>query len=151
MLANEQVVDGRGWRSGALVEKREIPMYYFKNYRLCRRIANDLDKLEGHWSPQVLTMQRNWIRRSEGMELHFPYTLDGENKTLDVFTTAPRYGDGRNVCVGGRGNIRSHNMPVPLMQKRATLSYKILSPKSKKARSLKPILPKPKNGGWTQV
>ncbi len=89
VLANEQVVDGRGWRSGALVEKREIPMYYFKITDYAEELLNDLDKLEGHWSPQVLTMQRNWIGRSEGMELHFPYTLDGENKTLDVFTTRP--------------------------------------------------------------
>lgn len=89
VLANEQVVDGRGWRSGALVEKREIPMYYFKITDYAEELLNDLDKLEGHWSPQVLTMQRNWIGRSEGMELHFPYTLDGEEKTLDVFTTRP--------------------------------------------------------------
>lgn len=89
VLANEQVVDGRGWRSGALVEKREIPMYYFKITDYAEELLNDLDKLEGHWPQQVITMQRNWIGRSEGMELHFPYELDGEQKTLDVFTTRP--------------------------------------------------------------
>lgn len=89
VLANEQVVDGRGWRSGALVEKREIPMYYFKITDYAEELLNDLDKLEGHWPQQVITMQRNWIGRSEGMELHFPYELDGEKKTLDVFTTRP--------------------------------------------------------------
>ncbi|MFW2176365.1 MULTISPECIES: leucine--tRNA ligase [unclassified Moraxella] len=89
VLANEQVVDGRGWRSGALVEKREIPMYYFKITDYAQALLDDLDKLEGHWPQQVITMQRNWIGRSEGMELHFPYTLDGEQKTLDVFTTRP--------------------------------------------------------------
>lgn len=51
MLANEQVVDGRGWRSGALVEKREIPMYYFKVLTTPMSYLNDLDKLEGHWPP----------------------------------------------------------------------------------------------------
>ena len=89
VLANEQVVDGRGWRSGALIEKREIPMYYFNITAYADELLNDLDKLEGHWPQQVITMQRNWIGRSEGMEIHFPYTLNGEEKTLDVFTTRP--------------------------------------------------------------
>ena len=89
VLANEQVVDGRGWRSGALIEKREIPMYYFNITAYAEELLADLDKLEGHWPQQVITMQRNWIGRSEGMEIHFPYTLNGEQKTLDVFTTRP--------------------------------------------------------------
>ena len=89
VLANEQVVDGRGWRSGALIEKREIPMYYFNITAYADELLNDLDKLEGHWPQQVITMQRNWIGRSEGMEIHFPYNLNGEEKTLDVFTTRP--------------------------------------------------------------
>ena len=89
VLANEQVVDGRGWRSGALIEKREIPMYYFNITAYADELLNDLDKLEGHWPQQVIAMQRNWIGRSEGMEIHFPYTLNGEEKTLDVFTTRP--------------------------------------------------------------
>ena len=89
VLANEQVVDGRGWRSGALIEKREIPMYYFNITAYADELLNDLDKLEGHWPQQVITMQRNWIGRSEGMEIHFPYTLNSEEKTLDVFTTRP--------------------------------------------------------------
>lgn len=89
VLANEQVVDGRGWRSGALIEKREIPMYYFNITAYADELLNDLDKLEGHWPQQVITMQRNWIGRSEGMEIHFPYILNGEDKTLDVFTTRP--------------------------------------------------------------
>lgn len=89
VLANEQVVDGRGWRSGALIEKREIPMYYFNITAYADELLNDLDKLEGHWPQQVITMQRNWIGRSEGMEIHFPYILNDEEKTLDVFTTRP--------------------------------------------------------------
>lgn len=87
VLANEQVIDGRGWRSGALVEKREIPMYYFKITDYAQELLDDLDTLEGHWPSQVLTMQRNWIGRSDGMAVQFPYTLDGESHTLEVFTT----------------------------------------------------------------
>ena len=59
VLANEQVIDGRGWRSGALVEKREIPMYYFKITAYAEQLLNDLDQLDG-WPEQVKTMQRNW-------------------------------------------------------------------------------------------
>lgn len=89
VLANEQVIDGRGWRSGALVEKRDIPMYYFNITSYADELLNDLDQLEGKWSPEVITMQRNWIGRSAGMEVHFPYDLEGETNTLDVFTTRP--------------------------------------------------------------
>ncbi|MGH8229051.1 MAG: leucine--tRNA ligase, partial [Steroidobacteraceae bacterium] len=87
VLANEQVEDGRGWRSGALVEKREIPGYYLAITRyaeeLFERITTDL---EG-WPAQVRTMQQNWIGRSEGVRLAFPYTLAGERGLLWVFTT----------------------------------------------------------------
>ncbi|WP_420825330.1 leucine--tRNA ligase [Psychrobacter frigidicola] len=89
VLANEQVIDGKGWRSGALVEKRDIPMYYFKITDYADELLDDLDQLEGHWPSEVLTMQRNWIGRSAGMEVHFPYNLEGQDNTLDVFTTRP--------------------------------------------------------------
>lgn len=89
VLANEQVVDGRGWRSGAVVEKRDIPMYYFKISDYADELLDDLDQLEGHWPKEVLTMQRNWIGRSQGMDLHFPYQLEGKEYSLDVFTTRP--------------------------------------------------------------
>ena len=71
VLANEQVVDGHGWRSGALVERREIPQWFFKITAYADELLNDLDKLTG-WPPQVCTMQRNWIGRSEGVNIHFP-------------------------------------------------------------------------------
>lgn len=87
VLANEQVIDGRGWRSGALVEKREIPMYYFKITEYAEELLNDLDKLEG-WPEQVKTMQRNWIGKSRGMEVAFPYA-DGSGEVLKVYTTRP--------------------------------------------------------------
>ncbi|WP_201581016.1 leucine--tRNA ligase [Psychrobacter glacincola] len=89
VLANEQVIDGKGWRSGAAVEKRDIPMYYFNITDYADELLDDLDQLEGHWPSEVLTMQRNWIGRSAGMEAHFPYELAGETNTLDVFTTRP--------------------------------------------------------------
>tara|TARA_R110002051_G_scaffold59427_2_gene108955 strand:- start:429 stop:3146 length:2718 start_codon:yes stop_codon:yes gene_type:complete len=89
VLANEQVIDGKGWRSGAMVEKRDIPMYYFNITDYADELLDDLDQLEGHWPSEVITMQRNWIGRSAGMEVHFPYELAGQSNSLDVFTTRP--------------------------------------------------------------
>ncbi|MBK5517209.1 leucine--tRNA ligase [Pseudomonas sp. TH10] len=90
VLANEQVIDGRGWRSGALIEKREIPMYYFKITAYADELLESLDELTG-WPEQVKTMQRNWIGKSRGMEVQFPYNVDsiGETGALKVFTTRP--------------------------------------------------------------
>jgi len=90
VLANEQVIDGRGWRSGALIEKREIPMYYFKITAYAEELLESLDELPG-WPEQVKTMQRNWIGKSRGMEVQFPYDQAsiGETGTLKVFTTRP--------------------------------------------------------------
>ncbi|MCL9658026.1 leucine--tRNA ligase [Pseudomonas protegens] len=90
VLANEQVIDGRGWRSGALIEKREIPMYYFKITAYADELLESLDELPG-WPEQVKTMQRNWIGKSRGMEVQFPYDQAsiGETGTLKVFTTRP--------------------------------------------------------------
>jgi leucyl-tRNA synthetase len=87
VLANEQVIDGRGWRSGALVEKREIPMYYFKITQYAEELLHSLDTLDG-WPEQVKTMQRNWIGKSRGMEVAFPYA-DGSGELLKVYTTRP--------------------------------------------------------------
>lgn len=90
VLANEQVIDGRGWRSGAVIEKREIPMYYFKITAYADELLESLDELPG-WPEQVKTMQRNWIGKSRGMEVQFPYdqTSIGEAGALKVFTTRP--------------------------------------------------------------
>jgi len=70
VLANEQVIDGRGWRTGALVEKREIPGYYLGITQLAEELLSDLDKLPG-WPERVKTMQANWIGRSEGVRFAF--------------------------------------------------------------------------------
>ncbi|HEN8710373.1 MULTISPECIES: leucine--tRNA ligase [Pseudomonas] len=90
VLANEQVIDGRGWRSGALIEKREIPMYYFRITDYADELLESLDELPG-WPEQVKTMQRNWIGKSRGMEVQFPYDQAsiGHEGTLKVFTTRP--------------------------------------------------------------
>jgi leucyl-tRNA synthetase len=74
VLANEQVIDGRGWRTGALVEKREIPGYYFGITQYAEELLADLDKLPG-WPERVKTMQANWIGKSHGVRFAFPYEL----------------------------------------------------------------------------
>ena len=85
VLANEQVVDGRGWRSNAIVEKREIPGYYLGITQYAEELLADLEGLD--WPPQVKAMQENWIGKSVGVNFGFPYEIDGEKKLLRVFTT----------------------------------------------------------------
>ncbi|TAN51903.1 MAG: leucine--tRNA ligase [Betaproteobacteria bacterium] len=86
VLANEQVIEGRGWRTGALVQKREIPMYFLRITAYAEELLAALDGLPG-WPEQVKLMQKNWIGRSTGVRLAFPYELDGAAKRLWVFTT----------------------------------------------------------------
>lgn len=86
VLANEQVVDGRGWRSGALVERREIPQWFFKITAYADQLIDDLDQLT-HWPEQVKLMQKNWIGRSEGVEVNFK--LSDSDQSLKIFTTRP--------------------------------------------------------------
>jgi leucyl-tRNA synthetase len=86
VLANEQVIDGRGWRSGALVERREIPQWFLRITDYADQLLADLERLEG-WPEQVRTMQANWIGRSEGVELQFE--VAGRGEPLTVFTTRP--------------------------------------------------------------
>ncbi|MCX7562598.1 leucine--tRNA ligase [Xanthomonadaceae bacterium XH05] len=86
VLANEQVIDGRGWRSGALVEKREIPQWFLKITDYAQELLDGLDALPG-WPEAVKTMQRNWIGRSEGLEIAFK--LEDSAEELRVYTTRP--------------------------------------------------------------
>ena len=86
VLANEQVIDGRGWRSGALVERREIPQYFMKITEYAEDLLNGLDELDD-WPEQVKTMQRNWIGKSIGCEISFE--LSSKNIDLKVYTTRP--------------------------------------------------------------
>jgi leucyl-tRNA synthetase len=91
VLANEQVIEGRGWRTGAVVEKREIPMYYLNITRYADELLGALDGLPG-WPERVKLMQANWIGRSEGCEISFPFAPDtrqamSADGALKVFTT----------------------------------------------------------------
>lgn len=87
VLANEQVIDGRGWRSGALVEKKEIPQWFLKITAYADELLDDLKTLTDGWPKQVLTMQHNWIGRSEGININF--NVRETDQTLTVFTTRP--------------------------------------------------------------
>ncbi|HEX4151587.1 MAG TPA: leucine--tRNA ligase [Steroidobacteraceae bacterium] len=86
VLANEQVIDGRGWRTGALVERREIPMYYLKITDFAEDLLEALAHLPG-WPERVRAMQANWIGKSEGVRIGFPYEIDGVRGVLHAFTT----------------------------------------------------------------
>ena len=86
VLANEQVIDGRGWRSGALIEQREIDQWFLKITAYADELLEEIGKMPG-WPQQVRTMQENWIGRSEGVELEFG--LAGSENKLTVFTTRP--------------------------------------------------------------
>ncbi|MET0067274.1 MAG: leucine--tRNA ligase [Candidatus Thiodiazotropha sp.] len=86
VLANEQVIDGRGWRSGVPVERREIPQWFIKITDYADELLDEIDTLE-EWPEQVRTMQRNWIGRSYGVEMNF--VIDGGDEVLTIYTTRP--------------------------------------------------------------
>ncbi len=86
VLANEQVIDGKGWRSGATVEQRDIPQWFLKITDYADELLDGLSKLSG-WPEAVRTMQANWIGRSEGLEVDFK--IDGTDETLTIYTTRP--------------------------------------------------------------
>jgi len=90
VLANEQVIDGRGWRSGAIVEKKEIPQWFIKITDYAQELLDDLDKLTD-WPEQVKTMQRNWIGRSQGVDMTFQVDglVEGKQESFDIYTTRP--------------------------------------------------------------
>ena len=86
VLANEQVIDGKGWRSGAPVEKREIEQWFVRITAYAQELLDALDDLEG-WPEQVRAMQRNWIGRSEGV--HMDFGIQGTDEKLGIYTTRP--------------------------------------------------------------
>lgn len=91
VLANEQVIDGRGWRSGALVEQRDLTQWFFKITRFAEDLLAGLDKLD-QWPEKVRLMQRNWIGRSEGLRMRFAVAPDSrvpDQSEIEVFTTRP--------------------------------------------------------------
>ncbi len=86
VLANEQVIDGCCWRCDTTVEQKEIPQWFIKITDYAEELLNDIDKLE-EWPEQVKTMQRNWIGRSEGIEMTFQ--VAGSDQSFDIYTTRP--------------------------------------------------------------
>ena len=86
VLANEQVIDGKGWRTGAFVEKKSLSQWFFKITNYADELLNDLDKLK-LWPEKVKTMQRNWIGKSTGAEINFK--IEGKNEFLKIYTTRP--------------------------------------------------------------
>ena len=89
VLANEQVIDGRGWRSGSLVERREIPQWFIKITEYAEELLSSLDQLD-EWPEQVRTMQKNWIGKSKGVEMTFSLAEPVAGiEALDVYTTRP--------------------------------------------------------------
>ncbi|MDG2001151.1 MAG: leucine--tRNA ligase [Alphaproteobacteria bacterium] len=92
VLSNEQVIDGKGWRSGAKVERRKLPQWFFRITEYADELVDSLDKLD-NWSNQVKVMQKNWIGRSEGLKLNFTIHISAkipsEFNTIEVYTTRP--------------------------------------------------------------
>ena len=106
VLANEQVIDGRGWRSGALVETREMPVWYFRITKYADELLEALNDLK-RWPEKVRTMQANWIGRSEGLLMK--YSLEGDKlpagwKELEVFTTRADTIFGGSFCALSPGH-----------------------------------------------
>ncbi len=86
VLANEQVIDGKGWRSGAIVERREIPQWFLRISSYAEELLSSLDELKD-WPKSVITMQKNWIGKSEGAVIKFK--IKGTSNYLEVYTTRP--------------------------------------------------------------
>ena len=95
VLANEQVIDGRGWRSGALIERRRLAQWFFRITAFSEELLAALDELE-RWPEKVRLMQRNWIGRSEGAKVRFE--LVGRDQAIEVFTTRPDTLFGASFC-----------------------------------------------------
>ena len=117
VLANEQVIDGRGWRSGAVVERKEIPQWFLKITDYSEELLRELDYLPG-WPESVRTMQKNWIGRSEGVEVDFQ--LSGCADKLAVFTTRPDTLFGVSYLALAAEHPR---WPLPLLRKTPGLPH----------------------------
>ncbi len=108
VLANEQVIEGRGWRTGAPVEKREIPMYFLRITQYADELLAALDGMSG-WPEQVKLMQKNWLGRSEGVRIGFEYELEKQKRVLWVFTTRADTLMGTTFCaVAAEHPIAAH-------------------------------------------
>ena len=107
VLANEQVIEGKGWRSGALVERKEIPQWFLKITSYAEELLADLEKLP-HWPKAVRQMQKNWIGRSEGVE--FEFQIEG-HASLRVYTTRPDTIMGVSCCIVAAEHPLAKNDP----------------------------------------
>ncbi len=95
VLANEQVIDGKGWRSGAEVEKKRLSQWFLRITKYSEQLLNDIEKLT-KWPDRVRTMQENWIGRSEGLKITFP--VAGSDENIEVFSTRPDTLFGATFC-----------------------------------------------------
>ena len=114
VLANEQVIEGRGWRTGALIEKREIPGYYLAITHYADELLSALDTLPG-WPERVRTMQANWIGKSTGVRFAFPYELPaaGGTKLPSPSRGGTERGDGERDGTEGRDGVSTANSQDP--------------------------------------
>ena len=144
VLANEQVIDGRGWRSGALVEQRELTQWFFKISDYSEDLLKALDTLD-RWPEKVRLMQRNWIGRSEGLLVRFMLdtaTTPNKENELEIFTTRP------DTLFGAKFMAISPDHPLARPQRRRTRNS---PPSSKSARRSAPRRPRstpPRSSGF---
>jgi len=118
VLANEQVIDGRGWRSGALVERRELTQWFLKITDMADALLGGLDTLD-RWPEKVRLMQKNWIGRSEGARVFFPLIGAGDaGASLEVFTTRPDTLFGASFCAISPG----HPLAIKLAEKNPAIA-----------------------------
>lgn len=117
VLANEQVINGRGWRSGAVVERRKLTQWSLQITRYAQELLDDLEKLEKGWPEKVVRMQENWIGRSEGALVRFSI-VGKEGETIDVFTTRPETLFGAAFCALSP----AHPLPESLLQTNPALA-----------------------------
>ncbi len=134
VLANEQVIDGCCWRCDTKVERKEIPQWFIKITAYADELLRDLDKLD-HWPDTVKTMQRNWIGRSEGVEITFD--VKGYDNTLTVYTTRPDTFMGATYLAVAAGH------PLAQKRRRITPSWRRSS-----TNAVTPKWPKPKWRPW---
>lgn len=134
VLANEQVVDNCCWRCDTPVEQKEIPQWFIKITDYAEELLNDIDNLEG-WPEMVKTMQRNWIGRSEGVNISF--AIDGQTEHLEVYTTRPDTFMGVTYVA---------SPPVTRWRCRPPKAIRSWPPLSKSART--PRWPKPSSPPW---
>ncbi len=143
VLANEQVIEGRGWRSGALVEKRDIPMYFFRITQYADELLTGLDNLPG-WPERVKTMQANWIGKSVGVRFAFPYQLRRQGRTAVGVHHPRRHPHGRDLLSPSPPSIRS-----PPARRRTIPRSPPSSPNASRAASPKPTWRRWKRRAWT--